>query len=366
MINVKDYGAKGDGSSIDTAAINGAASKALAEGQVLYFPGGIYLLDSRLDLSGKPISICGDGKALTRLVWNSVPGGIQFIGSGVSANDITVFSIEKLTLATTTLGGIALRLEWPIMFANPQKKTRIHDVEIRGWDQYGGNLHGWQCGIWLTNPGGLDISHSDVLGKEGFSEVGIKCDSPIKSGAIRHFLSNIYILRYDIGIDFEGPNEGIYFNNFEIVGCRFGFRAVGGGTVYHISNGHADCRTTGMAFSGQGEVKLHNIAFFHTSNGGNRTDGNLVLMENGSRFTVSNCSFYGFKSDLPALGAQNGILAAGCTSGLVVSNHFDQIKDAAILFGTGTIDCHSVANRTSNCGGRYINLGAPSNTDNSL
>jgi hypothetical protein len=363
MINAKDYGARGDGISLDTAAVSTAASKALASGEPLYFPGGVYLLDSQFQLMGKSLSILGDGKALTRLLWTSKSGGIHFTGSGGSANDLTVFSMEKITLATmVTAGGTALHLQWPTMNANPLKKTRISDLEIRGWDQYAANpRHAWEYGIRVLNPGGLDISHTDVLGLQTVMLVGIQCGGDFDAGAIRHFLSNIYVLRPNVGIEFDGGNEGVYLNNFELVGCGVGFHAVGGGPVYHISNGHTDCRTTGLLFKDKNEVKLHNIALFHTSNGGPRTSGNLIQMENCKRFMVSNCSFYGFKkpSDPPH---QNGILANDCTSGIILGNQFDQIVDTAILFGEGTSDCHSVANRISNCGTPYVNKGAASNT----
>ncbi|HPS90957.1 MAG TPA: glycosyl hydrolase family 28-related protein [Methanothrix sp.] len=372
MINVRDFGAIGDGNPHDSNvnSINSAASKAMDLGEALYFPGGSYYLDSRLEFwgrSGKPLYLVGDGKALTRLVWTSNQGGILFSGKGTSANDITGFSIEKITLATKVEGGgTALRLEWAEpeshMNANPQKKIRIHDIEIRGFDSYGGNTQGWQYGIWITNPGGLDISHVDILGKAGISESGIKCDAQQGSIAIRHFLSNIYVLWHRKGIEFNGSIEGVYFNNFEIVGCLIGLVANDSGNVYHISNGHTDCRMTGMEFNSHAEVKVHNVAFYHTPNGGNKMDGTLLELKECSRIAVTGCSFYGFKTD-PIITHQNGILVAGCISGVLVGNQFDQIKDAAILFGEKTMDCHSVANRATNCGVRYTNNGAPSNTD---
>jgi hypothetical protein len=120
------------------------------------------------------------------------------------------------------------------MFSNPQKKTRIADVEVRGWNSYRAipSPDYWNRGIWLTNPGGLDISHTDVIGSSKGADAGIRCDSPKSSGAIRHFLSNLYLLQCRTGVAFSGPNEGVYFNNFEIVGCRTGIQAKGGAPVY--------------------------------------------------------------------------------------------------------------------------------------
>jgi lysophospholipase L1-like esterase len=53
LISVKSYGAKGDGVTDDTAAVTAAKTAASAAGaKSLYFPRGVYNVDSGLDLSG--------------------------------------------------------------------------------------------------------------------------------------------------------------------------------------------------------------------------------------------------------------------------------------------------------------------------
>lgn len=59
IINVKDFGAKGDGVTDDTAAIQAAASK--AEGKSLYIPSGRYLLSSASVLLPSNVHVFGDG-----------------------------------------------------------------------------------------------------------------------------------------------------------------------------------------------------------------------------------------------------------------------------------------------------------------
>lgn len=49
-LNVKDYGARGDGVADDTTAVQGAIN-ACSEGQVLFFPVGVYLVSSPLYLT---------------------------------------------------------------------------------------------------------------------------------------------------------------------------------------------------------------------------------------------------------------------------------------------------------------------------
>lgn len=367
MINVRDFGASGNGTDDDTDAIIHAFSESAGEG--IHFPKGTYRLTKRIHLANRPVTISGDGKSLSRLRWDVADGGIEFKGTGVSANDITTFEIRHIALCTTNPnGGSALRLIWPIMFANPQKKTRIADVEIRGWNAYNPipSPDYWNHGVWLTNPGGLDISHTDVIGSSNGTDAGIRCDSPSNSGAIRHFLSGLYILQCDTGIDWAGPNEGVYFNNFEIVGSRIGLRAIGGAPVYSITNGHFDCHMAGIEMDGMNEVKLSNLALYHTDNGGTKLSGNMIALKNCARFTVSACSLYGHPN-IGNVDHQNGFFCTNSYSGILAGNHIDQIKDCGILFGEGTHHCHSIGNRIADCGlHAFLNQGDASNTHASV
>lgn len=59
VVNVRDFGAKGDGVTDDTTAIQAAASK--AEGKSLYIPSGRYLLSSASVLLPSNVHVFGDG-----------------------------------------------------------------------------------------------------------------------------------------------------------------------------------------------------------------------------------------------------------------------------------------------------------------
>jgi len=61
VINVKDFGAVGDGVADDTAAIQAALNHAQSVGKTCYIPSGRYLITSKLTISGNNLSIIGDG-----------------------------------------------------------------------------------------------------------------------------------------------------------------------------------------------------------------------------------------------------------------------------------------------------------------
>lgn len=362
MIDVKLHGAVGDGAADDTQAVQRALNLALSSRTSLFFPSGDYRLREKLHISGAPLSISGEGKSLTRLRWETPDGGLQFAGQGVAASDITCFEVRSLSITTDQPnGGVALRFEWPTMFANPQKKVRVHDVEIRGTDAYAHSPFNnyWTRGIWITNPGGLDLSHVDILGSQAGADIGILCNSESGSGPIRHFLSNIYVLQHDTGIKWVGPNEGVYFNNFEVVGCRLGFSS-NGGTVYSLSGGHFDCYESCLNFSQVNELKLSSLALFHTSNGGARRSGNLISLSDLERFIISCCSLFGH----PGTGDiqhQNGILLAKCRGGVVIGNTINHVQDAGILFDPQTQFCYSTGNFIQNCGTTVVDQGSNNN-----
>ena len=70
-LNVKDYGAKGDGVSNDYAALSKAFSAAATTGTTVYLPAGTYLVNSRLTVPAN-VSVIGDGSSRgSRVRWSS-------------------------------------------------------------------------------------------------------------------------------------------------------------------------------------------------------------------------------------------------------------------------------------------------------
>jgi hypothetical protein len=368
--------------TLDTAAFNQAVANVSNTGNVIYFSTGIYTFNERIDITDKRLKLLGDGKGITHLKWidpqnPNLGAGLNVSGTSAGTDDTRpYFEIEGLSLATDYVaqGQTALSLTWRYGHADPRKKIRIRDIEIRPWNKYASAeqvLGLWEAGIQITNPGGVDISHTDIYGTPGYgSKCGIyvKTDPTAQVTSIRHFLSNLYVYGFEDGIVWEGGNplnneglEGVYFSNFEIVWCGNGYT---GNHVlgHHLSNGHMDCLWNGARFSGRSvQVKLSNIDF-HQSYGNPEVPlqpmpGNLVSFVDTFRMSVENCQFLGF-DDKPTTPHSNGIFTKGSAHGLFVGNHFDGIKDNDIVFGPGTRNCHAVANRLR----RFIDQGDGTNS----
>jgi len=85
-INVKDYGAKGDGVTVDTQAFKDAIAVAKTKGKMLYIPTGVYWTDSLTIPSGMTIQGDGITKTILKLVANSTDALLVI----TEQNDVTL------------------------------------------------------------------------------------------------------------------------------------------------------------------------------------------------------------------------------------------------------------------------------------
>lgn len=123
-INVKDFGAKGDGVTDDTAAIQAAINA--ASGKQLVLPSGIYNISGTLILMGS-IYVVGHGQCTIRQSQTNTTS-IR-IGDGTLANRFGDVSIENITFTTTSSVAWTSAYVIDVQFA--------YFIELRNIDIYG-------------------------------------------------------------------------------------------------------------------------------------------------------------------------------------------------------------------------------------
>jgi autotransporter-associated beta strand protein len=105
IVNVADYGATGDGTTDDSAAVSNAFADFVTELNLdrpagLYFPAGTYKLSQPLkaqfSTTGKNAAVFGDGMNVSTIDWRGA-SFLELIDTGVSA---TVLDIHHLRIAT--------------------------------------------------------------------------------------------------------------------------------------------------------------------------------------------------------------------------------------------------------------------------
>jgi hypothetical protein len=149
-------------------------------GGEIYVPAGVYRLGATITVVDKPVAFRGEGKQISRIVWDGVTGdGLSFNSTTAGLNyTLAVRSLSLLKKGTT--GGAAIRGEWIADGAHNAQgvvTTTIHDVHTGtcapptsgDWDNCSAvswpdaNLH-WAFGIQLVGVVAAKITAFDIQG----------------------------------------------------------------------------------------------------------------------------------------------------------------------------------------------------------
>jgi len=228
--NVKDYGAKGDGTTDDTAAINKAVSDGSRCGQgcaestltpaVIYFPEGKYVLKGPI-VEYYYTQLVGDPLHLPTLIMHpDFSGGIGLVDSDPYANsgnswwvnqDNFYRQVRNFIIDTTRVDAskTATGIHWQV--AQATSVTNVHFRLSTAAD----NKH---QGIWMENGSGGFMSDLTFHGGKYALWVGNQ-----------QFTSrNLTISNCDTGV-YMNWNWGWTFKGIKITDCKTGFDITSGG-----------------------------------------------------------------------------------------------------------------------------------------
>lgn len=205
--SVKDYGAKGDGTTDDTAVIRAALSD-LGEGETLFFPAGVYIISGKLTLKRNQTI---QGVHAPRWAYNTgTPSAIK--AKAGFADDCLIYIPDKgiLNAADETDGG------------------RLHHISIDG-DRVGTNIDGikfeGQCRDWQL----WDVSVSNCTGSGirviGYNRAGVGYMH--SKGFAFHRVAVYY--SYNNGISFNDVTDSILFDCLTVSNFANGYYMTGSG-----------------------------------------------------------------------------------------------------------------------------------------
>ncbi len=307
VLNVKDFGATGDGTTDDTSAIQAAVSKATASGKRVYLPSGNYRTTATV----------------------SVPENVSLVGDGPTSVIIHDPPLDHPSVAIKvepTILGLSLN-------------SILENLRILG-------MSGSSVGIKIVNGYALTIRNVQIDGGSdpnrtpGFTTTGVQVDGTgsANSAAVWLLHSHIQNCGGD-GVRLTGGSAGgvcIFFNRIQ-GNIGWGFNAAGGVTgpsEAHIENnvieGNVKGAVTGSFFAST--IRNNHLEASIISTGplvrlgadnvfrGLEISGNVVL----NNTKVASAGSYGF--DIRPSGPSVGLTVSG--------NFFTQASVAAVTLNS--------------------------------
>lgn len=367
IYNVKFYGAKGDGVTDDTLAIQEAITACQVTGGTVLFPPGEYLISAPLQVTGGPsfysggVSIVGSGQSATTILVSGDINAIEQTNQYPSGSDLAGFSLRDLTIlyAAQATSGTAVTLYWAsdvhiknvtisycfdaVQFGQSSSlgvTTTIGGAYLDGCDIR--NVAGGAI-IVRGNGGGLYISNTEFGGTgETVDNFGIDFSNA--------YFDTIFLR----GLDFEQFGNGIniaclvansgladaFFDSIIVDGVGLGpalnFEAQSGGTIMRVKLSRLWLTTSSGSSVGELVTALSGgsiVDITHTQCNFSGTSAGVSVTTQGTNGTISDITYdycqaygsvtgfdFGNGTRLALRNSSSGSPYSGCTYGVQVGD----------------------------------------------
>lgn len=237
LVNVLEEGAKGDGVTDDTNAIQGAIDKKKAG--IVFFPKGTYCISDTITLPQAGFRILGDGtRATTIKALSTFPAGSPMVQLGNGQGRRASVRVDDVTLDCADVAEIGVRAEGIQEFAGAQR------VDVVGFTKKGfyvtfadtadvpsSNylLQDIRVALSATpgaDPIGVHLENGSVVAEQGYSCGVIRCTCDGPTGASANYrgivvtegrgtvLKNIHTESTVAGIDIEANSAATTVDGF--------------------------------------------------------------------------------------------------------------------------------------------------------
>ena len=309
IFSVKDFGATGDGTTNDTAAIQAAINAAgTAGGGQVFFPAGTYRLNSGISWTYSNVHLVGSGQGVTIILANFATGNVISVGSsGTNPGSCSIRRMSfRSNVARSSGAGILFTQTYncsieDVTFDNDSPSYYYIDIQIDG---YANNFINVLRRIICR---GNNAFAAVVIGQNGSIVQDIwLVDSVIGGhtyGVICYNVSGFYVANTDViqcnvgFLTYPGATQQvkqIFANNLLVDGCTTtGMQLYTNGgncTILEFSNCEANFNGSTLSHCGidinPGSGNIRGLNFVNQQCVLNAGDG--MLINGGSEIVISN------------------------------------------------------------------------------
>jgi hypothetical protein len=346
-VSVKDFGAIGDGTTNDTAAIQAALN---AHATIL-FPPGTYLVNASLSIPNRDAVITGSGSQTTILKFTGGTNGLSW----TSTSNANTLSIEGLTLlAAAAMTGTA------VSASTVQLGPVVADVTLEDvWATRDTSGH-WTNGFYFNNCRNIFVQQCNFTGLYGTSVCGFKTDGLSLDARFYGCQVN------DCGIGFksDGTSEGMMLSHCLSIKTDSGvekIHATGLEPLISIIGCHFNSRVTCVdLFNCQQSQIVGNLFYAFTETSMPGWTGVRLSGANSNYNVISSNTFHGlgYTGSRTAVYADNGLqniitsnTIVGADTGVYIGGSASYCLSAMNVFA-GVVTSNSI----SGTGNNFVNV----------
>lgn len=333
VLNVKDFGAKGDGASDDSEPIQTAMTAAAITGRNIFFPSGSYVVTQTLNCA--PIVIFANNDA--SIVFDGLAGsdGIVFASSSSVGRYVGATGLTLICKGSN--GGTCLKTAADSsQYFTYNTKYVFTNLFCRGFDRNeAGYANCWSTGFetWIDVGDCVGAFVSNLVIQGAFN---IKEDpsSQLQDTGIR-LSANATMLtarmqNLEIGPIYNavlvGNNAFFSLNAFDFVGTFNGVAQEEGASPLNepkIWGGNINCQNIGIQIENSGSRTVDFVTIRRHSSGwkGGANDWYGIKASSSSDIVISNCMIQPDESQGEFGGASWGIYAVACGAARFTGNN---------------------------------------------
>ena len=291
VIDVRAWGAVGDGTTDDTAAIQ-AALDAATEGETVVFPEGRYRVTATLTHAGS-LGLVGMGQGLSWIDWAG-PGDCLNLTFSSQQADRDYLVLRGLTInATRDDAGTAISAEWSEPWSGNWPHAAIEDVEVTRSEQFA-----WQGGLYLKGAWRSTVRTFSFL-SSNWTGIGIE----LEGKCVDCNLLDVHLSNCDTPIMLGWATEGTVIINAVMVGPRHGVRNRVNpnnrkGPWFTLRDSHVNSLASAVELSGTGDSWICDNLFYKTP--GSTDDYTAIKLINCRLTSVTGNEMYNVSAE-PAI-----------------------------------------------------------------
>lgn len=327
-VSVKDFGAKGDGVTDDTAAFTAAMI-----GGLVYIPAGDYVVTDTI--TGIPTLFVGAGSGKTTIIFDNLAGRDGFAWTEATTVGETGGLVGVELVARGSNGGVAAKMpEASSDYFTEHTRWLFRDIYCRGsvrntaaysfaWD------YGFATWFRLSDCTGLEVSHLTIHGQwdiksdpsTQFQDCGIELSAA--SALLSARISDVNIGPIHTGV-LVGDRAFFSLSTFDIIGAHRGIyqEAATPFNEPKISFGNINAQETGIYLADSSARDITSVTIRRHRQGwkGGTNDWFGIRAERSSNITISRCVIQPDEGAGPFPGTQTAVLLDTCGLGACSDN----------------------------------------------